>query len=49
MGEIKMMERLIKIAEQYPNLADKVDNALMWIGFLGFMIISIILILGDDK
>lgn len=44
-----MMEKIIKLAEQYPNLADKVDNTLMWVGFLGFMFIAIVLILGDDK
>lgn len=44
-----MMERIIKLAEQYPNLGDKMDNILMWVCFLGFMAIAIILILGDDK
>lgn len=44
-----MMENLIKLAEQYPNLTDKVENILMWGCFLGFMVIAILLILGDDK
>lgn len=44
-----MMERIIKLAEQYPNLADRADNILMWGSFLGLMIIAIILIIGDDK